>query len=72
MMKRRIVAQLGGKCSVCGYNKCLGSLHIHHPGSEKDVGFAHIKNWKWERALEEVSKCILVCANCHGEIHSEV
>lgn len=71
-MKRKIVDYLGGKCSVCGYSRCLGSLHLHHPGSEKDVGFAHIKNWKWERALKEISKCVLVCANCHGEIHSGI
>lgn len=24
----------------------------------------------WSRVLEELKKCILVCANCHGEIHT--
>jgi len=67
-MKRKIVAYLGGKCS-CGYNKCLRSLHLHHSDSNKDVNFAHIKNWKWDRVLSEIGKCILVCSNCHGEIH---
>ena len=70
-MKKRIVEYLGGKCSICGYSKCLRSLHLHHLQDGKDVNFSHIKNWKWERVLVEIVKCKLVCSNCHGEIHDE-
>ena len=70
-MKKRIVEYLGGKCSICGYNKCLRSLHLHHSKGGKDVNFSHIKNWGWERVLVEIVKCELVCSNCHGEIHDE-
>jgi hypothetical protein len=69
--KRKIVEYLGGSCSVCGYNRCLRSLCLHHPGSDKDINFSHIKNWKWERVVSEIEKCILICANCHGEAHAD-
>jgi hypothetical protein len=24
---------------------------------------------KWDRVFAEMQKCVLVCGNCHGEIH---
>ncbi|MFH1944185.1 MAG: hypothetical protein ABIK95_01025 [Acidobacteriota bacterium] len=62
----------GGKCQVCGYNKCPEALEFHHlEESEKDFGISD-KGYtrSWSRIKEELSKCILLCANCHREIHS--
>ena len=28
--------------------------------------------WSWERAKKELDKCILVCSNCHREIHFKI
>ncbi len=74
--KRKIclVEYKGGKCEICDYNKCYGSLSFHHINpDEKEFaisrkGFAE----SLERAKKEVDKCILVCMNCHGEIHAGV
>jgi len=67
------VEYLGGKCQVCGYNRCLGSLVFHHiDSSTKEFGISskgHSRSW--ERVKEELDKCVLVCSNCHGEIHAE-
>lgn len=71
-IKSLAVEYLGGSCSVCGYNKCQSALEFHHKDpSQKDFGiagstksFAVIKN--------ELDKCILVCANCHREIHRDI
>lgn len=31
----------GNKCSICGYDKCLGALEFHHLDSEeKDFGIS--------------------------------
>ena len=68
--KRLAVKYKGGRCVVCGYDKCLGSLHFHHrEPSKKDPNWHNMKSWKFERIKKELDKCDLICANCHGEIH---
>ena len=66
------------KCEKCGYNKCNGSLDFHHrPDSIKnfDIGKCAetLKNVEDIRKdiIEELDKCDILCANCHGEIHSD-
>ena len=56
---------------MCGYDRCPSNLHFHHvdPGEKRFV-----INQSSGRSLaacrEEASKCVLVCANCHGEIEA--
>lgn len=68
--KQNLIDYKGGKCFICGYNKCARSLHFHHKNSnEKDFSIS-CKRYLSENDLKkELDKCILVCANCHGEIH---
>jgi hypothetical protein len=69
--KEKSVEHMGGKCQICGYDKCLRSLHFHHKdGEEKKFELCYGARFTWQEVLEEINKCILVCANCHGEIHS--
>lgn len=73
-IKLRAIEYKGGKCEVCGYNKYVGALHFHHlDPNEKDFNIAyrgHSRSWK--SVKEELDKCIMVCANCHAEIHSGI
>lgn len=70
--KAQAVDYKGGKCEVCGYNKCLGSFDFHHKDpSQKDPNWRKMRNWKFDRIKQELDKCMLVCRNCHGEIHYE-
>ena len=67
--KLKAVQYLGGSCSKCGYNKCLGSLQFHHTDpSKKDFSISG-KSISWDKIKTELDKCILVCSNCHGELH---
>lgn len=69
--KQRLVNVLGGKCCICGYDKCLSALQFHHKNpEEKDFTISHNTHIAFEKALDEIKKCILVCANCHREIHA--
>lgn len=69
--KQRLVNALGGKCCLCGYNKCLSALQFHHTDpNQKDFAISDNAHMAFEKALEEAKKCILVCANCHREIHA--
>jgi len=69
--KRKAVIYSGGKCKKCGYNKCLDALDFHHVDpSEKDINFRYFKARNFSKIKSELDKCILLCANCHREIHS--
>lgn len=68
-VKLKLVEYKGGECEKCGYNKCVRALEFHHlDPSEKDFTISG-KSWSFERLKDEVDKCILVCSNCHNEIH---
>ena len=74
-VKSLIVESMGGSCQICGYDKCFTALDLHHiDSSEKDFSFGAIRaNPKsWEKIVNELKKCILLCANCHRELHSNV
>ena len=68
--KFKAVELLGGKCSICGYNKCLDALEFHHlDPSKKEFAFNKMRLISWPRMIKELKKCILLCANCHRETH---
>jgi len=71
-LKDKAVEYNGGKCEICGYNKCNAVLSFHHndPDKKESIISELIKrNVKWNTLKKEIDKCTLVCANCHGEIH---
>lgn len=73
--KNRIVEAMGGECVICGYNKCTTALALHHlDPSKKEIGFGAIRAnpQSWNKIVEELRKCILVCSNCHAEIHEGI
>lgn len=71
-LKKEMKNLLGGKCSRCGYNKCLAALDFHHnQGNKEAVVSILLKDCSKQKALKEIKKCILLCANCHREVHSK-
>ena len=69
--KQILVEYKGGKCEICGYDKCISALEFHHINpEEKDFSFSDNTNRSWESTKQEIKKCILICANCHREIHA--
>jgi len=70
-LKSLIVKFMGGKCVLCGYNKCMRAMHFHHLNpNEKDFNISKYKStYNWTKVEIELEKCVLVCANCHAEIH---
>ena len=69
--KINLIKVAGDKCCLCNYNHCIGALEFHHiDPSQKSYGLAANGNCHdLEKDLAEIKKCILVCANCHREIH---
>lgn len=59
----------GNKCSKCGYDKCLAALEFHHLDPSQKEGGVIGTTASLKKQREEVSKCVLLCANCHREAH---
>ena len=57
-------------CALCGYNTCVAALDFHHVGSKLFyITREGIKNKSNQEIADEIAKCILLCANCHREVH---
>ena len=73
-LRQRAINHKGGKCELCGYSRCIEALEFHHrKDSLKNFGISkkgYTRSWIAVRA--EIEKCMLVCANCHREIHAGV
>lgn len=69
--KNRLIAAFGGACGLCGYNRCARNLVFHHlDPSIKGDGFGQFQSRAWIRIVDEVRKCVMLCHNCHGEVHA--
>ncbi len=70
-VKRTLVAEAGGRCAICGYDRCPAALTFHHVDPAQK-SFAMSTNIGRSLAAfhAEMLKCVLVCANCHAEIEA--
>lgn len=69
-IREMALAHKGGRCVFCGYNKCSEALDFHHL-FDKSFGISSKGYTRaWDMVKQELDKCILVCANCHREIHA--
>ena len=96
--KKALVALRGGKCELCGYDKCIywiiwllewekkhkknkenwtipsrnAALDFHHiDPNTKFKAVAHL-SYNLKLMIEEAKKCVMVCSNCHREIHAGI
>jgi hypothetical protein len=73
-LKAILVADSGGRCELCGYDRCVAALHFHHrDGRTKAFGLAERG---YTRSLDivrrEAAKCRLLCSNCHAEVEAGI
>jgi len=77
--RRKKIRQLaveykGGQCEKCGYNTCIDALEFHHTDPKsKDFSISQ-KGYtrSWEKVAQELDKCLILCANCHRELHAKL
>ncbi|HDZ25094.1 hypothetical protein LCGC14_0359420 [marine sediment metagenome] len=70
----KIIIEKGmNKCSNCGYNKYFGVIDFHHVDSKgsSDLISYIIKCIPTPKRVDELDKCVALCANCHREKHIE-
>ena len=69
--KQLCLEYLGSKCNSCGYDKCQASLDFHHENPNiKKFNINQKKQMKLTDVIKkELDKCIILCSNCHRELH---
>jgi len=72
VVKRTLVDEAGGKCTLCGFSEHPAALQFHHldpSNKEFHLGYqGHSRSLSRMRA--EASKCVLLCANCHALVEA--
>jgi DNA-binding transcriptional ArsR family regulator len=73
-LKEILVADAGGRCSICGYDRHIGALQFHHrDGDTKEFGIGERGLTRSLAAVRaEAAKCVLLCANCHSEVEAGI
>jgi transposase len=73
-VKATLVAEAGGRCCICGYERCVAALEFHHLDPlEKRLGISAVGLTLSIAAVRaEAAKCVLLCSNCHAEVESGV
>lgn len=69
-MKRKALHYSGGCCVKCGYKRCAAALVFHHTDpTKKDFQIGSGRTLGWDSIKLEVDKTVLLCGNCHSELH---
>ena len=72
--KRRAVTAMGGACVGCALREPVDALEFHHldPRTKAfGISTEGIPR-RWDKIEAELATCVLLCANCHREVHAGV
>jgi hypothetical protein len=72
--KLRAVDSLGGRCRGCDGAFPVVAFEFHHleAGAKEFAISSDGIPRPWEKVAAELEKCVLLCANCHREVHAGV
>ena len=71
-VKRALIEEAGGRCRLCGYDRCPAALQFHHL-DPREKSFELSRKGVTRSLAEaraEARKCALLCANCHAEVEA--
>ena len=73
--KIKAVNYLGGECAACGIkydgtNAVIFDFH-HLIPADKEMHPTKALRLSWDNLIKEISKCALLCSNCHRLEHKQ-
>lgn len=59
-------------CVICGESRvaCLDFHHVNRNSKEENISYMKHRGWGKAKIIQEISKCIVICSNCHRVIHA--
>ncbi|HET7843700.1 MAG TPA: hypothetical protein VFL14_06090 [Xanthomonadales bacterium] len=72
MRKLALMRDHGTCCSRCGYSRNFAALVWHHVNPREKLFELDLRSMSNRSEVElraEIAKCLLLCANCHAEVH---
>lgn len=73
--KQDLITVFNSECCLCHFNEFPQALDFHHvdPSTKEfGVGASNAATKSLDKQLEEMKKCVLLCANCHRGVHAGV
>jgi len=66
-IRSKLLEYLSDKKCTCGENRpaCLDFHHIDKNQKFTDISTMIRSGYNWNKILEEINKCEILCANCH-------
>ncbi|HET6997802.1 MAG TPA: hypothetical protein VFI03_04370 [Solirubrobacterales bacterium] len=73
-VKRQLVSEAGGACTICGFSGHPRALEFHHvdPATKKFQLSQQGLTLGIRKMRAEAAKCVLLCANCHALVEAGV
>ena len=69
-IKEILVAEAGGRCRICGYDRHPAALEFHHLDPAQKLHAVSRRVLSLETLPMEARKCVLLCSNCHAEVEN--
>ena len=72
--KLKAIEYMGSHCHLCGRDGPAALFEFHHRNAaDKEFGLSErgIPH-SWQKTVAELAKCVMLCANCHREVHAGV
>lgn len=69
--KLRLSSSFGNKCGICGYDRCVEAFEFHHLQPDNKE-FSLSSGMSWDKIVVEARKCVMLCSNCHREVHNDI
>lgn len=71
-VKDAVVSAMGGTCQRCKQPHHRSVFDFHHTDDKQDSPSSLLVNASPAAIAEELSKCVLLCANCHRLEHHDL
>lgn len=61
-------------CLLCPEKdpSCLHAHHLDPKTKEGEISSAWANAWSDKRLINELNKCVCLCANCHAKVHAGI